>query len=184
MPGAPEDLDGDDRDAEDARDRDLIAAGAYGELLAAYYPTIYQILRVKRLSRDEAEEVRQRVVEHLLAELRDGKRYTTPFRVVVHQRTKWKRFDFFAEQKRQPGELAYDSVEEGPDAFSRVESDFGFEQRISALPPRERQVVKLRWGHGLEALEIGEMLGIDTNAVHQALFRAHAKLRKADAENG
>ena len=69
MPGAIEDLE--DRDAQDARDADLVAAGAYGELLAAYYPRIYQILRLKRLSRDDAEEVRQRVVEHLLVE-QDG----------------------------------------------------------------------------------------------------------------
>ena len=181
MPGATDDPE--DRDAQDARDAKFIAAGAYGELLASYFPRIFQILRLKRMSRDDAEEVRQRVVEHLLVELRDGKKYTTPFRVVVHQRTKWKRFDFFAEKKRQPGELAEDPAEEGPDALADAESEIAFEHLIAGLPPRERQVVELRWGHGLEAQEIGEMLGIEANAVHQALFRAHAKLRKVDAEN-
>lgn len=181
MSGANEDLE--DRDAQDARDAALIAAGAHDELVACYYPRIYQILRLKRLSRDDAEEVRQRVVEHLLVELRDGKTYTTPFRVVVYQRTKWKLLDFFAEKHRLPGELTHDPAEAGPDAFAQVESDIGFERRIAGLPPRERQVVRLRWGHGLEAQAIGEILGIDANAVHQALFRAHAKLRKAGSDD-
>jgi RNA polymerase sigma factor (sigma-70 family) len=168
-----------DEHARDAEDERLIAAGEFGQLLAAYYPQIFQILRVKRASWDDAEEVRQRVVEHLLAELQRGKKYTTQFRVVFYQRTKWMLSDYYAENKRQPAELVHDPVSEAPDSFAGVESDMEFERRVSALPKRERQVVELRWRHGLDAETIAEMIGIDANAVHQALFRAHAKVRKA-----
>ena len=176
MASHPEGVDPDVRDAEDVR---LIAAGEFGELLAAWYPRIFQILRLKRVSREDAEEVRQRVVEHLLGELRSGKRYSVPFRVVVYQRTKWKLADFYAERQRLPDALAHDPVAEAPDPYAQAESDIEFARHVASLPSRERQVVELRWRHGLDAQAIGEILGIDANAVHQALFRAHAKVRKA-----
>src|SRR5947208_2443064 len=93
------------RDEEDAR---LLAAGDHTTLLAAYYPTILLRLRVRRLPLPEAEEVRQRVVERLLHELRGGKTYQVPYRVVVHQRTTWKLLDYYAEQKREESQLPDD----------------------------------------------------------------------------
>jgi hypothetical protein len=94
-----------DRAARDEEDARLLEAGDHAALLAAYYPTILLRLRTRRLPIDEAEEVRQRVVEHLLRELRSGKRFDIPFRVVVHQRTTWTLLDYFKERQRQPGEL-------------------------------------------------------------------------------
>ena len=182
MATEPEDREAEDRDALDARDRQLIADCNHAELVAAYFPRILQILRLKRVPREIAEEIRQRVVEHLLGELRGGKQYSTPFRVVVYQRTKWKRLDYFEEQKKLPGELPFDPEESGPDAYAHVESDVGFERRIAGLPAREREVVDLRWRQGLEPKEIAEKLGIEANAVNQALHRALEKLRSTQDE--
>jgi RNA polymerase sigma-70 factor (ECF subfamily) len=164
------------RDDEDAR---LLAAGEYGELFAAYYPIILQRLRVRRLPQDEAEEVRQRVVEHLLAELRAGKRYDVPFRRVLHQRTTWKLYDYYRERRRLPGELPENLDSEARDTIQDVESDIEFDRLMAGLPPREKQVIELRWRQGLDVPDVAQALGIDANAVHQALHRAHAKLRKA-----
>ena len=50
------------------------------------------------------------------------------------------------------------------------------------LPPREREVVDLRWRQGLEPKDIAETLGIEPNAVHQALHRALEKLRSTQDE--
>ena len=77
-----------------------------------------------------AEEIRQRVVEHLLVELRGGKQYTTPFRVVVFK-DELERLDYYEEQKKLPEELPFDPVESGSDAYAQVESDVGFERRIA-----------------------------------------------------
>ena len=62
------------------------------------------------------------------------------------------------------------------DEFERIESNLDFDRLLADLPGRERQVAALRWQHGLEVPQIAEILGIETNAVHQALFRAHRKL--------
>lgn len=164
------------RDDEDAR---LLAAGEYGELLAAYYPIILQRLRLRRLPLDEAEEVRQRVVEHVLAELRSGKQYSVPFRRVLHQRTTWELYDYYAEGKHLPLGLPNNYAPEAPDVVQGVESDIEFDRLVADLPPREKQVIELRWRQGLDVPEVARVLGIDANAVHQALHRAHNKLRKA-----
>ncbi len=163
------------RDAEDAR---LLEAGDHATLLAAYYPTILLRLRTRRLPLDEAEEVRQRVVEHLLRELRSGKKFDIPFRVIVHQRTTWTLLDYYKERQQQPGDSVDEQAVDSP-ALERVEARLDFERLIEDLPPRERQVVVLRWQNGLDVPEIGEALGMKANAVHQALFRAHEKLRKS-----
>lgn len=167
-----------DRTARDDEDARLLEAGDHAALLAAYYPTILLRLRTRRLPLDEAEEVRQRVVEHLLRELRSGKKFQVPFRVIVHQRTTWTLLDYYKERQQQPGELVDEQAVDSP-ARERVEANLDFERLIEDLPPRERQAVVLRWQHGLDVPEIGEVLGMKANAVHQALFRAHEKLRKS-----
>lgn len=162
------------RDEEDAR---LLEAGDHAALLAAYYPTILLRLRARRLPLDEAEEVRQRVVEYLLRELRSGRKFDVPFRVIVHQRTTWTLFDYYKERKQQSGELVEEGVESG--MLENVEANLDFARLTADLPPRERQAVVMRWQQGLDVPEIAEALEMKPNAVHQALFRAHEKLRRS-----
>jgi RNA polymerase sigma factor (sigma-70 family) len=165
-----------DRTARDDEDARLVEAGDHAALLAAYYPTILLRLRTRRLPLDEAEEVRQRVVEHLLRELHSGKKLNAPFRVIVHQRTTWTLFDYYKE-RRQPNELVDDQTADLP-ALDQVEANLDFERLVKDLPPRERQAVVLRWQQGLDVPEIAMALGMKANAVHQALFRAHEKLKE------
>jgi RNA polymerase sigma factor (sigma-70 family) len=166
-----------DRRARDEEDARLLEAGDHAALLAAYYPTILLRLRARRLPLDEAEEVRQRVVEYLLRELRSGRMFEVPFRVIVHQRTTWTLLDYYKERKQQPGELVEEGVESG--MLERVEANLDFVRLTDDLPPRERHAVVLRWQQGLDVPEIAEALEMKPNAVHQALFRAHEKLRRS-----
>ncbi len=169
----------DERTARDDEDARLLAEGDHANLLAAYYPTILLRLRIRRLPIDDAEEVRQRVVEHLLRELQGGKTFSVPFRVVVHQRTTWELLDYYAERKRRDALVAEEREHASPDEFERVGSDIDFDRLLAELPDRERQVAALRWQQGLEVAQIANLLGIEANAVHQALFRAHGKLRES-----
>jgi len=166
-----------DRTARDEEDSHLLEAGDHATLLASYYPVILLRLRARRLPLDEAEEVRQRVIEYLLRELRSGKKFNVPFRVVVHQRTTWTLLDYYKERQDQPEELEEHHARDVL-ALEQVEEKLDFERLIQDLPAREREVVVLRWRCGHDAEQIAETLGMKANAVHQALFRAHEKLRK------
>ena len=67
-----------------------------------------------------------------------------------------------------PGELATDSA-------ARI--DLG--RVVGGLPERDRELVALRYGADLTARQIGELLGMRTNAVEVALHRVLQSLREA-----
>jgi RNA polymerase sigma-70 factor (ECF subfamily) len=48
---------------------------------------------------------------------------------------------------------------------------------LAALEPRDRELLSLRYGADLTARQIGEVLGLKTNAVEVALHRALGRLR-------
>lgn len=59
-------------------------------------------------------------------------------------------------------------------------------EAVAALPERDRELVALRFGADLTCRQIGELLGLKTNAVEVAIHRALARLEGvlADGENG
>src|SRR5262249_50729633 len=50
-------------------------------------------------------------------------------------------------------------------------------QRVSALPPRQREVLVLMTYEGLAADEVGELLEIDVSCVYANLYQARRRLR-------
>jgi len=71
-------------------------------------------------------------------------------------------------EKAAPGELAAD-----------VAARIDLRRTVGGLPERDRELVALRYGADLTARQIGELLGMKTNAVEVALHRALQSLRKA-----
>ena len=66
-----------------------------------------------------------------------------------------------------PGDLAEDAVR-------RLE----LKSALDALGDRDRELLSLRYGADLSARQIGEILGLKTNAVEVALHRALERLRR------
>lgn len=58
-------------------------------------------------------------------------------------------------------------------------------EAVAALPERDRELVALRFGADLTCRQIGELLGLKTNAVEVAIHRALARLESVlgDGEN-
>jgi RNA polymerase sigma-70 factor, ECF subfamily len=71
----------------------------------------------------------------------------------------------------EPAERAIDGPED--DAVRHIE----LAAAVAQLDERDRELVALRYGGDLTARQIGELLGLRTNAVEVALHRALAKLR-------
>jgi RNA polymerase sigma-70 factor (ECF subfamily) len=71
-----------------------------------------------------------------------------------------------ADDRAAPGDLA-------EDAARRLTVGAA----IASLDARDRELVALRYGADLTARQIGELLGMQTNAVEVALHRALARLR-------
>jgi len=164
------------RDARDAEDALLLQTGDYETLLAAWYPSIVQRCRI-RVRGQAAWDVAQDVCVRLLGELRRGKRYTVPFRVVVVQVVKWTVKDHFAGRPTDvPLPEGWDAAC-GDDPIGEWESRHDLAALLDTLPPGEAEVARLRYLDGLDIEEIASRLGKARNAVDQALWRAHGKLR-------
>ena len=50
---------------------------------------------------------------------------------------------------------------------------------LAALPPRDREIVALRYHAGLETAEVADVLGISRSNAATLLHRAMTKLREA-----
>jgi RNA polymerase sigma factor (sigma-70 family) len=162
-------------DARDAEDTRLLAAGEHKLLLAGYFHPVRERCFLRLRNRDAGDEAAQRVFLRLLAELRAGKTYRVPFRVAVWMVTEWTLRGFYAGAK-QDATLPDEWEPAADDDYARWESDHDLDLLLAELPPRQREVAELRWRRGLEPAEIAQQLGIEPNAVHQALHNAHRKL--------
>lgn len=162
----------DENDAEDAR---LIARGEFERLLAKYLPAIRQRCRA-RLGAD-AEDATQDVLLHLFRDLRSGRRYRHPFRVIVHMRTTWTIREYLQSQGRRPPYVPIDRLDLPGSRGIEVDDHRYLRQVLDQLPPGERRAVELVWICGMGIDEAAEMCDMTRNALDQALHRARRRLR-------
>jgi DNA-directed RNA polymerase specialized sigma24 family protein len=161
------------RDARDAEDALLLEAGDHARLIAAYYDVILQRCLV-RVPGPAGWDVAHAAIERLLSELGRGKRYTVPYRVVVHNVVTWtikEHFQGLPLETELPADWDPSALESG---FGDVDLDDLFEQ----LPPSQRDVSTLYYLEGLEVEAIAKRLGKNANAVHQALHNARKRLKE------
>jgi RNA polymerase sigma factor (sigma-70 family) len=162
-------------DARDAEDKRLLQEGEHKLLLSAYFDPVRERCYVRLRNDDAANEAAQLVFVRLLGELRAGKTYTVPFRVVVWMVTEWTLRGFYASAK-QDSFLSDDWDSEAPDAYGDWEDEHDLRALIADLPPRQRDVLWLRYGEGLSHEQIADQFGMTRNAVDQALHNGHKKL--------
>ncbi len=164
-----------DAHAHDREDERLLDAGAYDELLARHYPAMVERLRL-RLPDGEALDVAHEAVQRLLEELRRGRRYRVPFRVVAHMVVGWKLKEHFGAQPGTP--VGADEEPVAPDELEALDDRLDAARRLAGLPEGERIALSLRYLEGLAIDEIATRLGMTRNAVDQALHRGHRRLRR------
>ena len=164
-------------DARDEGDRRLLEAGEHAALLRSYYETIIQRCNVRCRTRDDALECAQAVAVRLLSELKRGKRYSVPFRVVVHKVIEWTTKGFYDRGRAILVELEEDILGDG-NSFDDVETRYDLERALAELPEGDAEVARLRLLEGVEIDEVAERLGKTRNAVDQALHRSRKKLQE------
>ena len=162
-------------DARDAEDRRLLEAGEHKQLLANYFRPVLQRCFLRLRKEDAANEAAQAVFLRLLGELRAGRRYGVPFRVVVWMVTEWTVRGFYPAAK-QDSRLPEGWDPEAPDAYEDWEDKHDLGLLIADLPPRQHEVLDLTYREGLAPPQIAERLRIKRNAVDQALHNGHRRV--------
>ena len=168
----------------DHDDADLLADGRIEHLLAKYEPVIVARCIKWTKSVHDGHDVAQDVMFRLFREFDAGKRYEgVPYRVVVHQVTKWTLADFFA--GRRTDSPLPDDLELGPDdPAERVVSELWLREVVDQLPDGERLACTLVYLEGLGPEQAAERLGTTRNNVDQRLFHARKRLRELMAADG
>ena len=165
-------------DARDAEDTRLLEAGEFSLLVESYYGVILDRCRARVWPEADAIAAAAEVAIRLLSELKRGRRYRVPFRVVVHKVIGWKIQEHFEPCKVQEVELEEWLKEASTDSETELEGDFGFEALLEGLTELEQEVMRLRYVDDLDFQEIATRLGKEPNAVHQIHHRALTKLRR------
>lgn len=165
------------RAEEDATDAALLEAGDFEKALARHLPALIARARAKVSSRPDADDVVQKAILRVFAEFREGRRWGgLPLRVVLHKRLDWTAKDHFAARRDEVGLPEGWDPPDDADPYADVEDRDYVEAVLADLPPREQQVARMRILEGMEPREIAERLGIEANAVHQALHRVRRRL--------
>ena len=164
-------------DARDEADRRLLASGSHSALVEGYYGHILRRCRARTRTEYDAVAIAAEVAIRLLEELRRGRSYGVPYRVVVNKVVDWKVNEHYRPGKTTEVELG-DHDAPAVDPYAAFESDYDVAHALAGLSGREHEVATLRFQEGLEPAEIGTRLGIDRNAVDQAWHRAKQKLRE------
>jgi RNA polymerase sigma factor (sigma-70 family) len=164
-------------DVRDIADARLLEAGDHNDLVESYYGHIVRRCRARTRSEAEALEVAAEVAIRLLEELKRGRQYRVPYRVVVNKVIDWKSKEHYAPKPLKEVELE-EHEDSGPDPYSAFESDYDLDVLLEGLPTREHEVAVLRLREGLEPEEIAERLGANRNAVDQAWHRVKQKLKE------
>jgi RNA polymerase sigma-70 factor (ECF subfamily) len=172
-------------DARDAEDTRLLEAGELAALVESYYGVMLDRARARVGREDDAVAVAAEVAIRLLAELKRGRRYRVPFRVVVHQVITWKIKEHFV-SGRARGAVREVELEDwlervSTESSAELEDDRGFEDLLHGLTELEQTVLRLRYVEDLDFQEIAARLGREPNAAHQIHHRALTKLRRAAA---
>jgi RNA polymerase sigma factor (sigma-70 family) len=164
-------------DARDAEDTRLLGAGEVTLLVESYYGVILDRCRARVRHEDAAIGVAAEVAIRLLSELKRGRRYRVPFRVVVHKVIGWKIQEHFEPRKLKEVELEEWLREASTESSSELAGDAGFDALLEGLTELEQDVLRLRYRDDLDFQEIAARLGKEPNAVHQIHHRALTKLR-------
>ena len=87
-------------DARDAEDRRLLDEKNHKQLLAGYFHLVRERCFLRLRKEDAADDAAQQVFERLLKELRAGKTYPVPYRIVVALVTDWTLRGFYPQPKQ------------------------------------------------------------------------------------
>lgn len=181
------------RDVSEQDGPDSPAAVAFGRLFALHFDELYRFgyryVRSEETAKDLVDEAFLRLWTHrsqveLNAEHARSYLYTTVrYQALDHLRRRsveerWRTAYAAPSITGEAAALASDPDQE----LAATETAAAIQQAVDALPPRQRQVILLRWQQRASYDQIAESLGISPKTVAVHLGRAIQRLREILAE--
>ena len=165
-------------------EQELTAARAesFEAVYRDHYRDVYRYVLLSLRRRDDADDVVADTFDRAFAAWRSGHGpagRALPWLIVIARRIivdRWRR-ERLIRWLPFTGRSAVDPAD-GDDLAGRAEFWLWLDQLAKALPPRQREVVFLRYQRDLTDEEIGEIVGISASGVRTVVSRALAALRR------
>ena len=156
---------------------------AFCELYDYFFPRVYSYIFGKVKNNDIADDIISITFEKVFLHLKEydagkGAFSTWIFRIAINEMT-----SFFRKQtasKETSWEEFFDPADKRATPEQKVVSDEGDRYLLCALeklPPREREIVSMKYFMGISNKEIAEALGMTPGNVGVVLHRSLAKLK-------
>lgn len=167
------------------KEADPLEHALYAELYRCYAPGLFAYVYQQTTSREDAEDI---VLDVFLSVLQN-KRFPafdaqkqeawlwaiTRNKVVDYYRRSMRRQHISIEWLSEP---LYEDMHQAPEQISLKREEYTWlASVICALPELQREVLRLRFGHGLKCEEIAPVVEKSEGAVRMILFRALQSLR-------
>jgi RNA polymerase sigma-70 factor, ECF subfamily len=150
-------------------------AVSFEELFERHYPDVFRYALVLTNSREDAEDVAAETFARAWRAFGQHREPEGPplpwlFTIARNIATDWWR-----RVSRRATQLF---VHQHEDVTDVVESLVWLESLVRALPPRQREVIALRYHRDLSDREIGRVMGLSESGVRSLVARAIEKLRQ------
>jgi RNA polymerase sigma factor (sigma-70 family) len=147
----------------------------FEELYERHYADVFRYALVLTNSRDEAEEVAAETFARAWRAWSQGREpdgSPLPWLLVIARNVA---IDWWRRLSRATARLL---PRGGQDGHAEVESLLWLEALVRVLPPRQREVIVLRYYRDLADAEIGRVMGLSESGVRSLVARAMATLRR------
>jgi RNA polymerase sigma-70 factor (ECF subfamily) len=147
----------------------------FEELFERHYPDVFRYALVLTNSRDDAEDVAAETFAHAWRAFSQHREPQGPplpwlFTIARNIATDWWR--------RLSRRATHLHPRQDGDSRDGVESLLWLESLVRALPPRQREVIALRYHRDLSDREIGRVMGLTESGVRSLVARAIQTLRQ------
>ena len=167
-------------------DDDTIAAcartdpSAFHVLYERHWPSVYRYLRARTGRDDDAADLAATTFERALAGLRGYRSGSAGFRAWLARIARNAAIDASRRRRATEPIERIGLAEPGPEALV-LDAERSRELRayVAALPDAQRDAVILRYAAGLNAREIGSVIGKSEAATQKLLTRALARLKES-----
>src|SRR5579863_6501286 len=174
------------------KEADLLGHSPYAELYQCYAPGLFAYAYQQTTSREDAEDI---VLDVFLAVLQN-ERFPT-FEAKKQEAWLWtitrnKVVDYYRRSTHRQhvsiewlSEPLYEDERQTPEQFSLRREEYArLYSAMQALPESQREVLRLRFGHGLKCEEIAPVLEKSEGAVRMILSRTLQRLRGIYKDQG
>ncbi len=169
------------RRVAEKRDRNDLHQGRTDLVCARYWETVSNVARsMLHYSEAAAQDAISITWARLVTEWDRGKQYRAPIAVVIYTVARWEsrgvaNKTYRHNQRMRSLDIVHNLT--ASDAFRELEAIDWMESLFAYLPPRDREVMELRYLDEMPPAHVAEYLGIAPNAEYQAANRALTAIR-------